>query len=647
VNSLQHQSTSLLVKFRRSRLLALPKTLPQKSPSSTRRVQHVKRLVYSLALMLGCGIATPVLAAERLTVRLGPIEQSVTISDLEEFAATGEIPPSLSLYTPLLTEDVRQALNSRIQLDPDVGDRLVDDLLDSSAGQRLLSTLEVAIPNSTVENLEAALIVAAQQVDGLSLLGFLRAYPEETVIVDGSSAIALASQMNLPYWQSQALSTILERELTIETEPFQPPFDPTIGGDYWVRQQTLTFHDYERSRTIPVDLYWNRDVIGPLVIMSHGFGADRRFMGYLARHLASHGIVVAALEHPGSNVAWLTGLTMGEMGGGNLADILPPGEFVDRPLDVSFLLDELERLNRYSPLLRGRLNTDQVTIIGHSLGGYTALALAGAELDLEHLQQFCDGRSPVGLSPADWLQCTAADLNAGSQTDFEDPRIAQIIALNPVMGRMFEEASLTEITVPTLILTGTDDSITPAVSQQILPFAQIQSPKYLLTAIGGTHLSIGDPDNLNHDLTDSLFVRERRGEETEPLRQLLRGISLAFVKQMTPEADRYKPFLSPAYVQSFSTPDLRLRFNTQLPENLSNWLKMAALPLEQLVAATLPKQQENVYIETGCRSSVGCLFIRLPLVMFILPRDLPLAGSQLFKLNRRSLARKNRKTDKR
>jgi predicted dienelactone hydrolase len=608
-------------------------------------MQQVRRLLYGLALTLSWGIASPSLAAERLTVRLGPIEQSVTIRDLEEFAATGDIPPSLRLYTPLLTEDVRQALNSRIQLDPGVGDRLVDDLLESSAGQRLLTTLEVAIPDSTVEDLQAALIVAAQQVDGLSLLGFLRAYPEETVVIDGSSAIALASQMNLPYWQSQALSTILERELTVETEPFQPPFDPTIGGNYWVRQQTLTFRDYERERTIPVDLYWNRDATGPLVVMSHGFGADRRFLGYLARHLASHGIVVAALEHPGSNVAWLTGLTMGEMGG-NLADILPASEFVDRPQDVSFLLDELARLNRYSPLLRGRLNTDQVTIIGHSLGGYTALALAGAELDLEHLQQLCDGRSPVGLSPADWLQCTAADLEVGSQTDFEDPRIAQIIALNPVMGRIFKESSLTEITVPTLILTGTDDSITPAVSQQILPFAQIQSPKYLLTAIGGTHLSIGDPDNLNHALTESLFVRERRGEETEPLRKLLRGISLSFVKQGTPEADRYRPFLSPAYVQSFSTTDLRLRFSTQLPENLSNWLKMAALPLEQLVAATLPKQQDNTYIETGCNSSVGCLFIRLPLVMFILPRDLPLAGSQLFKLNRRSPTRKQRRIDK-
>ncbi|NJL42025.1 MAG: hypothetical protein HC899_39335, partial [Leptolyngbyaceae cyanobacterium SM1_4_3] len=51
------------------------------------------------------------------------------------------------------------------------------------------------------------------------------------------------------------------------------------------------------------------------------------------------------------------------------------------------------------------------------------------------MQQFCDGRSPVGLSPADWLQCTAADLDVGSQTDLKTAH-RSIIALNPVMGRM-------------------------------------------------------------------------------------------------------------------------------------------------------------------------------------------------------------------
>lgn len=604
-----------------------------------RRLGWGNQVWIAAALVMGWGALTPSWAAERLTVRFGPIEQSVAIADLEQFAETGEIPAGLRPYRPLLTADVRLALNSRLQLDPTVSRKLVDDLLLSSAGERLLTMLGVAIPNSTADQLQATLTLAAQEIEGLSLLSFFRAFPEDTIIIDGTSVISLASQMNLPYWQSQALSSILERELTVEGEAFQGAFDPAAPGYEQVRQQTLTFRDRSRDRNIPVDLYWSRGAPGPLVILSHGFGADRRFLSYMAQHLASHGLTVAALEHPGSNVAWLNGITLGESGSGRISDILPPTEFIDRPLDVSFLLDELQRLNRYSSLLRGKINTDQVTVIGHSLGGYTALALAGADLNLDHLRQFCDNRSMVGLPPADWLQCTVSDLEE-PLPNLRDERVVQVMALNPVMGRLFNQESLSQIRIPTMILAGTDDAITPAVTQQLVPFTYLQSPKYLLTAIGGTHLSVGDPSNLNQTLTQSLFMRERRGDETEALRQLLRGLSLSFVKQVTPEADLYAPFLSAGYVQSFSTSQLKLRFNTELPANLSNWLTMAALPVEQLVATTFPVKAPNQHqVATACESRFGCLINRLPLLMFLLPGELPMVGSQFYRPQRLKMRR--------
>ena len=59
----------------------------------------------------------------------------------------------------------------------------------------------------------------------------------------------------------------------------------------------------------------------------------------------------------------------------------------------------MEKLNYYSYSLRHRINTDQVSLIGHSLGGYTALALAGAELDLRPLSRFCQQLSPVNFFP--------------------------------------------------------------------------------------------------------------------------------------------------------------------------------------------------------------------------------------------------------
>jgi predicted dienelactone hydrolase len=588
-----------------------------------------------LTVILGVGLTTPGWTAERLAISFGPVKQSIAIADLEKFAKTGEISPDLQAYSAFLNNDVQMALTSRLQLDPQVSDKLVNDLLQSSTGERVLSLLELLIADSTPTEIQTALMLAAQQNDGLSLLGFLKSYPDKTITIDGTSTVALASQLNLPYWQSQALSSILERELTVEsTELLNTNIDPTESGTYWVRQQTLTLRDYERDRTIPVDLYWSRRSRGPLVIISHGFGADRRFLNYLAYHLASYGLTVAALEHPASNVTWLTEIASDPSRTSNLDDIFPASEFIDRPKDISFLIDQLDRLNRYSTILHGKLNTNQVTVIGHSLGGYTALALAGAELDFSGLRQFCSEISPAGLSPADWLQCTATELS-DEKINLRDPRVAQIIALSPVVGHLFSEASLNHISIPTLILTGTDDTIAPTVSQQLLPFTELRSPKYLLTAIGATHLSVGDPANLNHALTDNLFVRERRGEETEPLRELLKGISLAFIMQLTPEANQYHPFLSSTYAQSFSTTDLKLRLNTTLPPSLTKWLRIVALPLENIVSRSLPKRT---------KPEEGMTFVkvidRLPLVMFILPGNLPLVGRQFLQFRRRQ--RKNK-----
>jgi predicted dienelactone hydrolase len=612
-----------------------------KFSSKSRRRWHrfgLRSVLGTLAVALGIGMALPATAAERVVIRLGPIRQSIAIRDLEYFVQTGEVPSKLRLYSPLLTQDVRQVLSTHIRLDQNVGDKLVEDLLHSSGGERFLNTLQVAIPDTEVSQLKTALSEAALQPDGISLLGFLRSLPDETVTIDAIAAIGLASQMNLPFWQSQTLSSVLARELTVEAKPISADLDPTQSGPYWVWKDTLTLRDYQRDRIIPIDIYRSRrKTKGPLVVLSHGFGADRRFLGYLAYHLASYGLTVVAIEHPGSNVAWLTGESgITQAGLKKASSILPATEFVDRPKDVSFLLNRLNLLNRYSGTLRGKFNTDEVVVVGHSLGGYTALALAGTQLSLEHLQQFCSDPNPVMLSPADLLQCNAADLPE-VPTDLGDERVRQVVLLNPVIGRLFDEKSLAEVEIPTLMLASTDDSITPAVSQQFLPFTQLHNSKYLLTAIGATHLSVGDPANLNRALTQSFFVRERQ-EETEALRQLLRGVTLAFIQQQTPEAEQFKPFLTPAYAQSFSSNGVKLRLNSELPPNFANWLKMAALPMEQLVASTLSTRRDP-YAASLCQSDLGCLLNSLPIVMFILPGSLPIAGKTLLELKRKQRRR--------
>ena len=565
------------------------------------------------------GLTEPAAAAKELSIKLGPVQSSVKLSDLQHYAKTGDVQGSLRGYRLLLSPSLQSTLQSSIPLDPQAGHRLVKDLLSSSAGDRLLTALERMIPNGDRQMLQEALTRAAAHANGLSLLGFLQEFPAPEVVLDLTAVASLTSQMNLAYWQSQALTSILERELTVpETAPFQAKLDPTRPGIHLVRQQSLIFRDYERARTIPVDLYWSYRPRGPLIVISHGFGADRRFLGYLARHLASYGFAVAALEHPGSNVAWLTEITQGRTRGRQGIDLLPSHEFIDRPHDISFLLSELDRLNRHSTLLKGRLDTQQVVVIGHSLGGYTALALAGARLDLPNLREFCNSPERVTLSIADWLQCTAADL-PDELPDLRDRRVARVMLLNPVIGRLFDEESLAKVRIPTLIVSGTSDAVMPAVSQQLLPFTQLPNDsKLLLTVIGGGHLSVGDPENLNQALAHSLFMREQGDRETEALRELLKGISLSFVKQLTPDAQHYQPFLSAEYVQSFSTSTLQLRLNAQLSDKLSNWLQMAALPLEQMTSSAHPQPRQYVRTQVA-GTGITVLLAGLPLVVFVLP----------------------------
>ncbi|HBB31338.1 MAG TPA: dienelactone hydrolase [Cyanobacteria bacterium UBA8803] len=556
-----------------------------KRVDATSRFKRIgQQVLFTLFVAISWGIAEPAQSAERLTLRLGPLQQSVEIEDLEKFAETGELSPALRPYRSLLTPQVQQLLTRRLQIDPKLTEKFINNLIGSADGARLLDQIGLALPNSSIEQLQAALVLAARQANGFSVLSFLKAYPDENVVVDASSAIGIVLQLNTPYLQSQVVGPVLEEELAVSDErEFRPSFDPAASGPQYVYERTLRLQDEQRQRTLLVDLYWAENTSGPLVVFSHGFGSDRKFLTYLARHLASYGITVASIEHPGSNFTWLNGVSLDS----NLENLLPASEFIDRPKDVSFVLDELTRINEGVGRLRDKLNTQQVSVIGHSLGGYTALALAGGKLDLEELRQFCQDRGPVERSPADWFQCSATNLR-DDKVQLLDQRVMQVMALNAVTGRLFGKNGLAQVNIPALILTGTDDAITPSLDHQLRAFNQLGGSKYLLAAIGGTHLSITDPVNLNDAVARSTLVKELTGKEAEPLRQLLQGITLAFIKQLTPEAKVYQPFLTPAYSQSFSTPALSLRFNTNLPPTIGTWLQVLSIGNQQ-IALRLPK----------------------------------------------------------
>lgn len=525
--------------------------------------QKMVLAVGAIAMVLGS--ATGAIAADVLKLKIGPFQQNLNLSDLETFASTGEVPSKLKPFQGLLNPNLQGFLQKSFKLDPAMANQFLDQLWRSPTGKQVLSQIQTAIPDTSIEGLQAAVGLVLNQNLEISALNLLRAYPQEELTIDLTAVAGLLLQMNLPNLQSQLLSPKLATELeTAVNSSNLPNIDPTASGQQAVRRQTMTLRDHQRNRTITLDIYDSAATQDQLVVMSHGFAANRHFLQYLAEHLASHGYTVVTLDHPGSNVRSLFNASLG------MDNLLPATEFVDRPKDIQFVLDQLVVLNE-SGDFANQFATDNVTVIGHSFGGYTALALAGATVDPPAIRAHCKQTNPLTRSPGDWLQCAAAQLPYG-RLNLKDDRIKQAIALNPMIGEVFGETGLAEVTIPSLILTSTKDAITPSLQHQLEPFQQLTSEKYLVVADGATHMSATDVSNRDSVLARSTLVPELMGEEAEPVRQMVKALSLSFLERNNSGGSDYGEFLSGNYVQSLSSHQIKLRLTETISAELEKFL---------------------------------------------------------------------------
>jgi predicted dienelactone hydrolase len=172
----------------------------------------------------------------------------------------------------------------------------------------------------------------------------------------------------------------------------------------------------------------------PLVLLSHGYGGSWRNLGWLAGELVRQGYVVAAPDHPGT--------TTFNRSAGEAAKLW------ERPHDLSRVIDALTA----DDALAGRIQQDRIAAIGHSLGGWTVAALAGARFDIDRFIADCKAHaSPraCGLS----AELGIVPSNKGKlDTDLADPRIGAIVSLDLGLARGFTPESLKAIRVPTLVI---------------------------------------------------------------------------------------------------------------------------------------------------------------------------------------------------
>ncbi|QFS49589.1 alpha/beta hydrolase [Nostoc sphaeroides] len=512
---------------------------------------------------------TSVKAAETVVLRYGQWEESISVTDLESIAETGQVPQKYKVYTNKFPLEERQKFLKALQTGSRVNFVTLSRLLNTSVGSTILrdfARLTSRNDDAGMQALRAGLVLGAKTKERLSIISFIQNYPSDRLVINLAEALPVFNNLNLSYQQTNQFMQAINSRLAAKSTNQKLPFDPSEAGNGKVQVINLPkLRDEQRQRLVPIDIYWS-DSLSPakrVVILSHGFSSNRTDMRYIAEHLASHGFLVAALEHIGSNEKYKIDLT--DLTKPKLTD-MKPQEFLERPKDISFVLDELAKLNQTDKhTLQGKLTTDNAMVIGHSFGGGTALSIAGAELQVDSLKERCPQVLRATVSAGEGLQCIAKELPE-NRHQLHDSRIKQAIALNPTSSLMFGETGLEKVQVPTLILASSKDETTPALTEQIISFNKLPSPKWLIGIVGATHSSIKDP--MSTAQTEEKKSIEVVGEQAADIRKYMKAITLAFASQMTPEANKYQVFLTPEYAQYVSTQAFPIRLVTEIPTDI-------------------------------------------------------------------------------
>ena len=560
------------------------------------KIRHLSRwlpLGLGLSLLRMCLTATPALSAERIIISYGSFERAIQIDDLEAFAKDGSLSKDIDGYANLFDteqlEDLRQALVQRIDLDVVA----VSQFLYTPQGKFLLKQLSNVIRTEARHSgflpIRAALVLAAADLDeGLTLLNVIRLYPTPAIRFDLEGGLQIVEGLERAVRETHASIALIEQQAKLEAENEPLPGAAElprilINGPYATSRITLRLSRFYP----PIDLYLPepfgraRQALfpAPVVVLSHGLGSDRTTYLYLASYLATYGFVVASMEHPGSSTEQLLALLEARTD-----VVVPDEEFINRPLDVKFVLDELDNQSRTNPRLREKLDLQRVGVLGQSYGGYTTLALAGATLNLASLGANCPPQlTAFNLSLL--LQCQASNLPSQIQ-DLADSRVKAAISVNPIGSVIFGQDGLSQINIPLMIISSSSDTIAPALAEQIRPFTWLTTPnRYLLLIGNGTHFSTVGQSSAGDQILPIPIAAI--GPRPELAQRYLQVMSLAFFETYLIGNEQYRPLLSAAYAQQ------------QLGQNPLPLSLIRYLDPNQLASAIVNARDEADRIETS------------------------------------------------
>jgi predicted dienelactone hydrolase len=308
----------------------------------------------------------------------------------------------------------------------------------------------------------------------------------------------------------------------------EPLRDPSKPGPWAVGVRTIRLTDPARNRSFHVDVWFPVDpmhvdgspnryeldsILGtlasidsparrnatpaagswPLVVFSHGYGGIRFQSYFLTEHLASHGFVVVAPDHPGNTLT-----DFAQLGD----DAATAQSAIDRPLDVLFTLDAA-----VGNQLGVSIDPLRISTTGHSFGGWTSLEVAR-----------------------------------------RDPRIRLAFPLAPGFRNGADSGFVASLARPVLFVGGSADDTCEFPENQQAPYMIAQTPKFLLEVMNAGHLDFSN-------LCEVPIAKQLVDDGCDPTKidpavvhQRTNAVATAFVLRYQLGLTAYDPNLAPPNV---------------------------------------------------------------------------------------------------
>lgn len=231
---------------------------------------------------------------------------------------------------------------------------------------------------------------------------------------------------------------------TAAPAPIAPPqaIDPMIRDGVIVARLSIPDGDQpaiEAGFWVPTD---EAAKPRPLIVISHGNGGDFRSHHDTATALARAGFVVVALTHTGDN--W--------------RDQSRATDLVGRTRQLSVVIDYMTR----DWSARDGIDADRIGAFGFSAGGFTVLAAAGGDPDLNRLADHC--RANPGFYDCQLIGQHVGTMQAGASAPRlpHDARIKALAVAAPALGFTFTKDGLSKVTQPVQLWQAGADQILPA-----------------------------------------------------------------------------------------------------------------------------------------------------------------------------------------